>query len=80
VNGAIPKQALQVSSEGKILGDFYLSKFEDNTIKVDIPKSVRKKGYISLDMKVPNARSPSSIGMDEDSRILGIGIVSARFN
>jgi len=43
VNGAIPKQALQVSSEGKILGDFYLSKFEDNTIKVDIPKSVRKK-------------------------------------
>ena len=80
VNGAIPKQTLQVSSEGKVLGEFYLSKFEGNTIKLDIPNSSRQKGYIALDLKVPNAASPSSIGMDEDSRILGIGIVSARFN
>lgn len=80
VNGAIPVQLVQVISDGNMLGSYSLTKFEDNIIKVDIPISAKRKGYINLELKVPNAASPSSIGMDNDTRELGIGIVSARFD
>ena len=80
VNGAIPRQIVEISSNGKVLGKYSLSKFEGNLIELDIPNSARKYGYISIDIKVPNAASPSSIGMDQDDRMLGIGIISAVFN
>ena len=80
VNGAIPTQALKISSDGEVLGNFSLSKFDGNIIQIELPKSSKQKGYVTLDFTLPNAASPSSIGMDEDSRILGIGIVSARFD
>ena len=80
VNGAIPVQTVQVICDGKKLGGYSLSKFEDNIIKVDIPASAKQKGYINLELNVPYAASPASIGMDNDTRELGIGIVSARFD
>jgi hypothetical protein len=80
VNGAIPVQTVQVISDGNVLGNFSLTKFEGNTIQVDIPVSAKQKGYINLELKIPHAASPASIGMDSDTRELGIGIVSARFD
>jgi hypothetical protein len=80
VNGAIPKQIVEVSSDGKILGEYSLSKFDGNLIKLDIPNSAKQNGYMSISLKVPNAASPSSIGMAQDDRVLGIGIISAIFN
>ena len=80
VNGAIPVQTVQVICDGNKLGSYSLSKFEDNLIKVNIPASAKQKGYINLELNVPNAASPASIGMDNDTRELGIGIVWARFD
>ena len=80
VNGAIPTQSVQISSDGEALGNFSLSKFDGNIIQLELPKSSKQKGYVTLDFNLPNAASPSSIGMDEDSRVLGIGVVSARFD
>jgi hypothetical protein len=80
VNGAIPVQTVQVFSDGNELGSYSLTKFEDNIIKVNIPTSAKQKGYVNLELKVPNAASPASIGMDNDIRELGIGIVWARFD
>ncbi|WP_353201798.1 hypothetical protein [Polynucleobacter sp.] len=80
VNGAITAQTVQISSDGEMLGNYSLIKFEDNLIQLDVPASVKHKGYITLEFKLPNAASPSSIGMDDDSRVLGIGMVSAKFD
>jgi hypothetical protein len=80
VNGAIPSQMVKVISDGNVLGNYSLIKFEDNIIKLDIPLSAKQKGYINLELKIPNAASPASIGMDNDTRELGVGIVWARFD
>ena len=80
VNGVIPQQTIRVSADGEMLGNFSLSKFEGNVIKLKIPHSALKMGYISLKIEVPNAASPSSIGMADDTRVLGIGIVAAKFD
>lgn len=80
ISGAIPYQPIKISSEELILGNFSLSKFENNVIELTIPNSAIKQGYISLEFKIPSAASPSSIGMAEDDRVLGIGIVSAVFH
>ena len=80
VNGAITAQTVKIISDSEILGNYSLIKFEDNLIQMDIPASAKQKGYITLEFKLPNAASPSSIGIDDDSRVLGIGMVSARFD
>jgi len=49
-------------------------------IKLKIPEIAKKNGYVSLDIDIPNAASPSSIGIDADTRVLGIGIIAAQFD
>ena len=81
VNGAIPQQKLIIESDIQPIGTFNLNSFEKNIIQINIPASAFEKEYISLTLKMPNASSPLSIGMDKgDDRILGIGLISAKFN
>ena len=79
VNGAIPKQQILIKYNHQPLGEFTLDKFENNIVQIQIPNAAYTKGYIPLTFEIPNAASPASIGMDNDERKLGIGIISAKF-
>lgn len=79
VNGVIPQQIAKINCEGAEIGEYVLTKFEDNVIKLQIPPMAIKRGYISLNFELPKSASPSSLGIDSDDRILGVGIVSATF-
>lgn len=80
VNGAIPEQVVHVYSEGLPLGNFSLTKFDGNTIEVKIPDIAKQQGYLLLNLELPNAASPASVGIGDDSRELGIGIVAVQFD
>ena len=80
VNGAIPRQIIQVDLNNNFVGEYSLDRFEGNLINIPLTSSEINAGYITLSFKIPMAASPASIGMDNDDRTLGIGIVSFRFN
>ena len=48
-------------------------------MEVTIPKSVESVGYVELIIKVNKPMSPRSLGIANDDRRLGVGLVSATF-
>lgn len=59
---------------------FSLNKFDGNSINLFIPDSAREKGVLRMKIEIPKAESPKSLGISDDERILGVGLVSIVFN
>jgi hypothetical protein len=56
-----------------------LAKRLGNKVEITIPKSVESVGYIELTIKIKKPISPRSLGIANDDRRLGVGLVSAVF-
>ena len=73
-----PYQEIELSLAGHRIVQ-RLAKPLGNKIEITIPKSVESVGYIELTIKVKKPISPKSLGLANDDRRLGIGLVSAVF-
>jgi hypothetical protein len=58
---------------------FQLNKFDQNFINLAIPESAKEMGTLKVKIEIPKAESPKSLGISEDDRKLGVGLVSATF-
>ena len=78
VGDAHPYQEIELSLAGhRIVQRF--AKSLGNKVEVTIPKSVESVGYVELIIKVNKPMSPRSLGIANDDRRLGVGLVSAVF-
>ena len=73
-----PYQEIELSFAGHRIVQ-RLAKPLGNKIEITIPKSAESVGYIELTIKVNKPISPSSLGIANDDRRLGVGLVSAVF-
>jgi hypothetical protein len=79
VNQQAPTQMVDVSIDGRPMKSQLLNNFEGNRMVIPIPEQASDKKWIDITFALPNARSPKSLGMGEDERILGLGLKSAVF-
>lgn len=73
-----PYQEIELSLAGNRIVQ-RLAKPIGNKIEITIPKSVESVGYVELIVKVNKPISPRSLGIANDDRRLGVGLVSAVF-
>lgn len=79
VNKPAPSQIVDLSVNGRQLKSQVLNNFDSNRIVISIPEHAQGKEWIEITFALPYARSPKSLGMGEDTRILGLGLKSAVF-
>jgi hypothetical protein len=75
-----PRQRVTVSLNGRTLGILELTEAHITegpaTIRLAVPADVRSYGDdLLLELDIPDAQSPESLGLNEDSRRLGIAMV-----
>ena len=63
----------------KFLKKIILSKPEQ-LIYIEIPNGAAKNNYLDIEFRFSNATTPKSIGLNDDERILAIGLISAYFH
>ena len=56
-----------------------LREFEINQIDIPLSASLLNKEYFKLEFKIRNPASPKDLGISEDDRQLGLGLISAVF-
>ena len=79
INDKQPSQTLEISINGEPQKKVTLTRFEDNVVKVAIPPSAYGKEWIEIDLKIPTANSPKTLGISPDDRALGGGLKSVVF-
>ena len=79
VNEKHPKQQGDVYINGALVKHFELKDFASNLIEVPIFPSVQKDEFFKLELKIQSPASPKALGMSEDNRLLGVGLVSLVF-
>ena len=50
-----------------------------NLVNIKIPENAYQKDNLVIELKLPNATTPKSLGINDDLRILAIGLESAYF-
>ena len=80
VNAAHPSQELQIQVNQGQTKSYRLSKFEGNAIRIPLSLQDQEKAAVQLHLTMPGALSPKALGMGEDERVLGVGLVRAQFN
>lgn len=79
VNEKHPNQVFEILINGKMVKKVSLDKFEGNSVEVSLPDAVLSEPFIRIQFKLLNPASPKSLGMSDDDRQLGVGLVSAVF-
>ena len=79
VNEKHPKQQGDVYINGTLVKHFELKDFASNLIEVPISPSVQKDEFFKLELKIQSPASPKALGMSEDNRLLGVGLVNLVF-
>ena len=74
-----PNQTVKISINGVYQKTVSLSNAQHNEITLPLPPTGYGKEWIELGFDLPQAISPKELGMGDDSRKLGIGLVSAVF-
>ena len=74
-----PRQELEIWLNKKFLKKITLSKPEQ-LIYIEIPNGAAKNNYLDIEFRFFNATTPKSIGLNDDERILAIGLISAYFH
>jgi len=67
-------QQLNFSLSGSSLISLKLENAVNQSIEIAIPKKECRNGKFNLVLELPNAKSPKSTGLNEDTRLLGIGL------
>jgi len=74
-----PKLDVDILINGVEQKKISLKEFEINQIDVPLPASLLNKEYFKLEFKIRNPASPKDLGISEDDRQLGLGLISAVF-
>jgi hypothetical protein len=80
VNSRHPNQEVFIAINNEKSLRFLLNRFDENSIKLVIPETAKEKGSLKIRIEIPKAESPRSLGISDDDRTLGIGLVSATFH
>jgi hypothetical protein len=79
VNGKHPNQSFEILINGTLVKKVSLDQFEGNVVEVPLPESLLGDQFIRVQFKLLNPASPKSLGISDDGRQLGIGLISAVF-
>jgi hypothetical protein len=79
VNGNHPKQSFEILINGIVVKKVSLDEFEGNVVEVPLPQSALSEQFMKVQFKLLNPASPKSLGISDDGRQLGIGLISAVF-
>jgi hypothetical protein len=72
-------QRVDVLANGSRLANWFFDSRQQNEISIRVPApSIRSNGIISLMFWMPDAISPSALGLSADTRQLGIGLSAIR--
>jgi hypothetical protein len=63
--------------DGKLIGTYSLAKGEGNVL--NIPLSSTANNFYRVDFQMRNPIRPVDLGFNQDQRLLGVALVSARF-
>jgi len=77
ITDAHPVQIVSVFLNGVFQRKFSLTKGEGNLIDIDLSLLPPSKNRFTVELKIDNPMSPKELGLSEDFRKLGIGLVSA---
>lgn len=73
-----PIQNITITVDGRSSKSYSLFSFENNKVIVSLDPSAGERS-IELSFDIPEPRSPQSVGLSEDHRELGIGLISTTF-
>lgn len=73
------KQTIEIWIDGYYQSTFVLVKNEINYIEVPAPTKPNDRNFIELELFMPDKVRPKDLGLSEDSRELGVGLVSITF-
>lgn len=80
VTPAHPEQRIRVLLNGVSVKDATLTSSTGNRIEVSISDKLRthlsENGYLRMQFEIPDAAKPADLGINDDNRILGFGLVS----
>ena len=80
INAQHPQQVIEIWHENVLLQTQILTKFDNKEIKILLPKKTLHTGYIDLELKFITPIMPKELDPNNsDSRLLGIGLISAKF-
>lgn len=68
-------QTIELTDDGIHYRTIELNKSSPNEVKVNITPKMRSDGYALLEFKIKKPTSPKSLGIGDDDRQLGIGII-----
>lgn len=74
-----PLQKVSVLLDGVFQKTFELTKGEGNLLKIDLAALPTSSKHFVVELKIHNPVSPNELGLGEDARKLGVGLVSAKF-
>ncbi|MFN2508704.1 MAG: hypothetical protein ABR589_08010 [Chthoniobacterales bacterium] len=66
----LPFQPVEVLANDQKIGDWQVSSPKEFTAL--IPAEIANQGQLTLEIRMPKATSPQSVGVSEDSRVLGV--------
>lgn len=72
-------QRLYISVNDRNLPHVNLTEFENNIVKIPLTNSDRGESELSINLEIPDAVSPSQLGLSDDPRLLGVGLKFIRF-
>jgi hypothetical protein len=72
-----PEQKVIVKVNGNYLKTEVFNQPSDNILLLDIPDDIKEGGgVIEMEFELPNAATPKSLGINNDNRLLAIGLIS----
>lgn len=72
-------QEVRITVDNSLSMNYKLKALDNNWVALNIPDSDFHHGFIKIDFEIPNAVSPTSLNLGSDDRLLGIGLMSIRF-
>ena len=79
VNSKYPEQSVQLLIDGVPVKKVILTQFDDNQINIPLPLFLQGKEFFKLEFNFKNPTSPKNLGIGDDNRLLGIGMISLVF-
>lgn len=74
------RQRLAVVADRRVLGEWSFTSEQETTLRFNIPQeAIQPNGFVTLHLELPDAQSPTSLGLWFDSRQLGVGLKRLRF-
>lgn len=78
ITAAHPKQTVEVVINNKIEQTVIFSRDQENQITINLAQNDFRE-YIVIELRLPDAMSPKDLGIGDDIRPLGVGLVRAEF-